>query len=198
MLFAVSDRQAEMVDIMPAYLSDVEPALGVLDLPFLMPEDWSKAAEVYDSIRDQAFNPIYDWWNSVEVMTYFFAPMRFHADFPVTSWDSLKGKKIRISGREASKMVAELGGVPVSVPAAEISETLKRGVIDGVVTTTPSAEVNTLRSSDDATLTSEESSPPERLRANDDHIYPQRAIKGLRNSRAARSATSAPFVWLVL
>lgn len=59
------------------------------------------------------------------------APGAFMTTKPVSSIEGLKGLKIRGGGNQ-SKIVSAMGAVPVSVPNADIYESLQRGVAQGM------------------------------------------------------------------
>lgn len=57
----------------------------------------------------------------------------------ISTIGDLSGRKIRTSTATVADLVGGLGGVPVTMPFAEITQALQRGVIDCVVTGTMSA-----------------------------------------------------------
>ena len=59
----------------------------------------------------------------------------------VAKLDAFKGKKIRCPGGPWTKMTEALGGVPVSVSAAESYMAIERGTIDGILQTWPAVPV---------------------------------------------------------
>jgi len=54
---------------------------------------------------------------------------------PLLGLDSFKGVKLRSSSRAAAKLVTALGGSPVNMPPAQITEAIAKGVVDGAVAT---------------------------------------------------------------
>jgi TRAP-type C4-dicarboxylate transport system substrate-binding protein len=54
---------------------------------------------------------------------------------PLLGLDSFKGVKLRSSSRAAAKLVTSLGGSPVNMPPAQITEAIAKGVVDGAVAT---------------------------------------------------------------
>lgn len=54
---------------------------------------------------------------------------------PVTSVDDLKGKKVRVTGGFAMRMISALGATAVALPASEIPAAMQQGVIDCAVGT---------------------------------------------------------------
>lgn len=45
----------------------------------------------------------------------------------------VKGLKIRVAGKVEAKVIQALGGLPVTLPSAELSQALQRGVVDGAL-----------------------------------------------------------------
>lgn len=62
---------------------------------------------------------------------------------PITSWDQIKGMKIRIGGGVQSELGKRMGITPVGAPAPKVYELMQQGVIDGVFM--PMGEQKTLR-----------------------------------------------------
>ncbi|MNI56312.1 C4-dicarboxylate-binding periplasmic protein precursor [compost metagenome] len=52
---------------------------------------------------------------------------------PITSVQDLKGRKVRVRGRNMSDMVKALGGSPMTLPFAEVVTAMQTGVIDCAV-----------------------------------------------------------------
>ena len=58
-----------------------------------------------------------------------------HTRKPVRKLEDLKGLKIRCPGGYVVKMVQALGAVPLVMPSTEVYDSLRKGVMDGVVAT---------------------------------------------------------------
>ena len=52
---------------------------------------------------------------------------------PVQTPEDIKGLRIRAPGKIEAKVIHALGGVPVTMPSAEVPQALQRGIIDGVL-----------------------------------------------------------------
>ncbi|MBV1790482.1 TRAP transporter substrate-binding protein [Marinobacterium sp. D7] len=83
---------------------------------------------VYDKHFKQA-----DEFAGLEVIGMFtHGPGYIHSKEPITAWDQIKGKKIRIGGGVQSVLGERMGITPVAAPAPKVYEMLQQGVIDGV------------------------------------------------------------------
>jgi TRAP-type transport system periplasmic protein len=66
--------------------------------------------------------------------SYATTPFVLHTSRPVTKIEDLKGLKIRTTGT-AARVIAALGGTPVTLPIGDTYDSLSRGVIDSTMTT---------------------------------------------------------------
>jgi TRAP-type C4-dicarboxylate transport system substrate-binding protein len=57
-------------------------------------------------------------------------PLAIHANQPIRLPADLKGKRVRVSGDQLTRVVEALGGAPVQVGGGQIAESLSRGVVD--------------------------------------------------------------------
>lgn len=125
---------ADIVWTAPSYSPGKFPRIEALEQPFLLP---------YGA---KASNPII--WNFYEkyakadfkdykvLAVHGDGGMGFHSNRqPITSMSDLNGMKLRASNRASSMLVESLGAVPVSMPPAQMTESLSKGVIDGVLYT---------------------------------------------------------------
>jgi len=51
----------------------------------------------------------------------------------INSIDDLKGRKIRTSGPHAGQAMKNMGGLPVSIPATQVAQSMQKGIVDGAV-----------------------------------------------------------------
>ncbi|SNC67564.1 TRAP-type C4-dicarboxylate transport system, substrate-binding protein [Marinobacter sp. es.048] len=70
-------------------------------------------------------------------------PGYIHSIEPITSFEQIKGKKIRIGGGVQSELGERMGVTPVSAPAPKVYQMMQQGVIDGAFL--PIGEQKTLR-----------------------------------------------------
>jgi TRAP-type C4-dicarboxylate transport system substrate-binding protein len=139
MLKVVQERSADIVECMSGYVGGVEPTLKIYGLPFIMPANPEEMFELYYATRDPILTPIFDRWNAVPLLVYFWPPQRFHADVEVTSWDSLQGKRLRGWSAETVEVINILNGLGQNIAWAEVPTALATGVVDGLITSTLSA-----------------------------------------------------------
>lgn len=57
------------------------------------------------------------------------------ASKPLLSVGDFKGIKLRSSSRGAAKLLSSIGGTPVNMPPAQITEAISKGVVDGAMAT---------------------------------------------------------------
>ena len=57
------------------------------------------------------------------------------ASKPILALDGFKGVKLRSPSRSAAKLLTALGGAPVNMPPAQITEAVSKGVVDGAMAT---------------------------------------------------------------
>ncbi|WP_432695046.1 TRAP transporter substrate-binding protein [Marinobacterium sp. YM272] len=83
-------------------------------------------------VYDQYFKDS-DEFVGLEVIGMFtHGPGYIHSKQPITSWDQIKGQKIRIGGGVQTDLGERMGITPVAAPAPKVYEMLQQGVIDGV------------------------------------------------------------------
>ncbi|MFC1955865.1 TRAP transporter substrate-binding protein DctP [Chloroflexota bacterium] len=135
MLKAVQNRDAEVVVAHSPYLVGVEPILALYSLPMFWPSTRLDDIDtIYSATRDDVVQPILDTWNA-ELLTYaVWPPVNLHAKVPVTSFDSLKGQRIRGMSPEDVELANVMGGIGVAVAWSECPTAMATGVIDGILT----------------------------------------------------------------
>ena len=57
-------------------------------------------------------------------------PLAIHGNQPIRLPADMKGKRVRVSGDQLTRVVEALGGAPVQVGGGQIAEALSRGVVD--------------------------------------------------------------------
>ena len=116
----------------PSYSTGRFPRTEALELPFTLPGDGLAASRaMWDYVQQYAMADFKDFkllaihsgGNSV-IST---------ASKPILSADDLKGLKLRSPSRFTSLFLSSLGGTPVNMPVAAVTEGISKGVIDGAM-----------------------------------------------------------------
>ena len=123
---------ADIVWTAPAYSAGKFPRIEAMELPFMLPAG------------AKASNPIiwqyYERYAKDDFKGY--KVLSIHGDGgmdihtrgkAVASLDDLKNLKLRASSRTAAKLVEALGATPVSMPPAQMTESISKGVVDGAL-----------------------------------------------------------------
>lgn len=128
----VKNGVADIVWTSPSYTTGRFPATEALELPFVLPAgglDGSRAMTEYcTKFCSQDYAPykllaIFSGTNLVMST----------ASKPILTVDGFKGVKLRSPSRSASKLLTALGGTPVSMPPAQMTEAISKGVVDGAM-----------------------------------------------------------------
>jgi TRAP-type C4-dicarboxylate transport system substrate-binding protein len=127
---------ADIVDVVPSYVSDKLPLTGVAELPGQTDSSCEGTKVMYALTRpgkllaEKDFAP-----QKVRVlMAATLAPYKIlTATDPVKSLDDMSGLKIRSSGGATDGTIRALGAVSVRLAGPEINESLRRGTIDGAM-----------------------------------------------------------------
>ena len=127
---AVAANVVELGDDL--FFSGNVPLGAVLRLPFLIggPENVEKAQAATHGDVNAAFAE-----QGVTALCGYVAPPQYvWGRDVIASMDDIKGKKIRVSSPEQAEFIKRIGGVPLTIPAAEVTTSLQRGVVDGILT----------------------------------------------------------------
>jgi TRAP-type C4-dicarboxylate transport system substrate-binding protein len=130
----VKNGVADIVMTSPSYSSGRFPYTEALEQPFTLPPGGlagSKAMWDYTQkfgAKDYAdFRLLAIFSGSGVIMST--------ASKPILGQDGFKGVKLRSPSRSAARLLAALGGAPVSMPPAQITEAVSKGVVDGAMAT---------------------------------------------------------------
>lgn len=137
-LQALRDKAFEIVCVPNYHVSAVEPGLGVLDLPMLIPGgNLALVREIYADFREGYFKDIWTEWGGHELFSIFWGGQQTYLKPGlgfIEDWDSLKGIRVRAPGPEMSDVLALLNATPVAIAWAEVYTALQTGLADGLVT----------------------------------------------------------------
>jgi len=128
----VQNGVADIVWTAPGYSPGRFPRVEVLELPFMLPYGamagnrliWQfyqeHAAEDFKGYKMLAL--FGDGGQDLHVRTR-----------PVSTLEDFRGLKIRASSRTAARTLEALGATPVSMPPAQMTESISKGVVDGAL-----------------------------------------------------------------
>lgn len=127
----VLDGVADLAWIIPSYSPGRFPDTEVLELPGIF-KSARESTLVAQRLRDR--NAFADYVDYYVVGLWGAPPYSIHTNFPVNSIADLKGKIIRVSGKNESAALRALGAVPVGMPITEVAEAISRGTVGGLAT----------------------------------------------------------------
>lgn len=135
-LRAVRDNEFQITGITGGFVTGVDPRLGVLDLPMLLPGgDYDTFLKVHDAFDDYLNKVFSEKWNSTILIHHNWGNMQFYMkDGFLKDWDSFKRKKVRVFSAELADLVTLLNGTPINVPWGEVYTSLATGLVDGLTT----------------------------------------------------------------
>lgn len=125
---------ADIVWTAPGYSAGKFPRVEALELPFVLPYGGRLGnAIIWDYFEQYA----QDDFKGFKVLALFGdGGMDVHTrNTPVRSLEDFKGLKLRASSRTAAKTLESLGATPVSMPPAQMTEAIAKGVVDGALAT---------------------------------------------------------------
>ena len=115
-----------------AFLGGFNPAISILDIPYLLPNDPAEAAALregpfgqalLDSFSSRGVVAIAEWPNGRKQMT---------SNKPITSLDDFAGQKFRVmDSRILISQFDALGASAIALPFGELYTALQTGVVDG-------------------------------------------------------------------
>jgi tripartite ATP-independent transporter DctP family solute receptor len=124
----------QMVDTAPATLSQYDPNMGILAMPFLFNDD-RKALAALDGKGGQMLSASLSQTGGFKLLAWQDNGPRniAMAKAPVRSLADLKGKKMRVIASEVTlSTYRALGANPVGMNLSEVPSALSSGVIDGL------------------------------------------------------------------
>lgn len=127
----VKDGVVDVVFAVPGFSAGRFPAVEAFELPFMMKDAQATSKALWDYV---ASNGQHEFDDVHPLALNVHGPGLFHMiGKPITTHADLKGMKVRAPTRQASNLVAALGGIPVGMPLPQAPEALSKGVIDGVM-----------------------------------------------------------------
>ncbi|MFP6851031.1 MAG: TRAP transporter substrate-binding protein [Pseudomonas sp.] len=125
---------ADIVWTAPGYSAGKFPRVEALELPFLLPYGGMAGNEIIWNYYEQYAQ---DDFKDYKVLALFGdGGMDVHTrNSPIKTLADFKGLKLRASGRTIARTIESLGATPVSMPPAQMTEAISKGVVDGAVAT---------------------------------------------------------------
>lgn len=126
------DGVADIVWTSPAYTPGRFPVTEALEMPFAVPPDGLRGSRMMwdfylkhgqQDFKDLHMLGLFSGMNTLIVTT----------SKPVYKLEDLKGLRLRSPSRLGAKMLQALGAAPVGLPAAQLTDAVTKGVIDGVL-----------------------------------------------------------------
>lgn len=140
-LDAVSNGSIQMAGCMVTAISSYLQAGGLTSVPFLVTD-----VESYETVMD-ILNPYVDEelssYGVFNALNLFYPTQDIYGSGATpSSYKDLQGLKLRTSGAEQAKFWQNVGLLPSSIDASEVSSALNTNVINGVTTATMAVEMN--------------------------------------------------------
>lgn len=123
---------ADIVWTAPAYSAGKFPRVEALELPFVLPYGGKAGNAIIWNFYEQYAKE--DFKGYKVLVVHGDGGMSLHTrGKAVETLADLKGLKLRASSRTAAKTVESLGATPVSMPPAQMTEAISKGVVDGAL-----------------------------------------------------------------
>lgn len=130
----VRNGVADIVWTGPSYSPGKFPRVEALELPFVLPYGGAAGnAIVWDYYERYAHD---DFKGYKVLVVHGDGGMVPHTrGTPVRTLEDLRGLKLRASSRATASIIESLGATPVSMPPAQMTEAISKGVVDGALAT---------------------------------------------------------------
>lgn len=120
---------ADVVWTGPGYSAGRFPAIEAFELPFMVTDATASSKALWKYFQQHAQKEFADY--KVLALHTDGGQAIHTAGKEVTDLKSLSGLKLRTSTRVGAKTLQALGGVPVAMPPAQVTESIAKGVVDG-------------------------------------------------------------------
>lgn len=127
----VEDGVADMAQVVASYTSGRFPEMSLFELPFLAKDNLEGSLAAWRMFEAGHLSG----YENLHMLGFLESgPYGLHSTFPITSLESVAGKKLRAAGPVQGAIVEALGGVPVgNITAPQIAESISRGLLDGTL-----------------------------------------------------------------
>lgn len=127
----VRNGVADVVWTAPGYSPGRFPAIEALELPFVITDATSGSRAAWTFYQTHARKEFEAY--KVLAMSVDGGVAIHTAKNPVAALADFKGLKLRASNRLGSQTLVALGGIPVAMPPAQMTEAISKGVVDGAM-----------------------------------------------------------------
>lgn len=138
LLKAVRDGVVPVSDMLTSGVAGDEPLFGVVTLPFLV-QNFEEGKLLNDIARPYFDQVAEEKWNQKILYIAPWPAAGFWTKDEVKSLEDMKGLKMRTYDENGALVVEAAGGTPYPLPFSEVYSSLATGVIDSVLTSTPTA-----------------------------------------------------------
>lgn len=123
---------ADIVWTAPAYSAGKFPRIEAMELPFMLPPGARASNPIIWQYYEQFARDDFKGYKVLSV--HGDGGMDIHTRGKgVATLEDLKNLKLRASSRTAARLVEALGATPVSMPPAQMTESISKGVVDGAL-----------------------------------------------------------------
>ncbi|MFQ3621741.1 MAG: TRAP transporter substrate-binding protein [Spirochaetales bacterium] len=137
LLKVVRDGLVPISDMLTSGVAGDEPLLGVVTLPFLIQS--FEEGKLLNDIARPYFDKVAEKWNQKILYIAPWPAAGFWTKKEIRSVTDMKGIKMRTYDKNGALVVQAVGGTPYPLPFSEVYSALATGVIDSVLTSTPTA-----------------------------------------------------------
>ncbi len=138
LLKVVRDGLVQVSDMVFSIVAGDEPVFSVTTLPFLV-RGFKEARLLMDIGRPYFEEITQKKWNQKILYTAPWPPAGLWTKKPVRCVADMKGLKTRTYDKNGALVVKAVGGTPYALPFSEVYSALATGLIDSVITSTPTA-----------------------------------------------------------
>lgn len=138
LLRVVKDNLVPMSDMLTSGVAGDEPIFGIVTLPFLIQN--FEEGKILNDIARPYFDEIAETkWNQKILYVSPWPAAGIWSKNEITSLEDLNGLKTRTYDENGALVMEAVGATPYALPFSEVYSSLATGVIDSVLTSTPTA-----------------------------------------------------------
>ncbi|MFD2132471.1 TRAP transporter substrate-binding protein [Pseudogracilibacillus auburnensis] len=138
LLTAVRDNAVPVSDMLVSGVAGDEPLFEIVTLPFLV-QNFDEGKLLNEIARPYFDQVAEEKWNQKILYVTPWPAAGFWTKDKVESVEDMKGLKMRTYDKNGALVVEAGGGTPHPLPFSEVYSSLSTGVIDSVLTSTPTA-----------------------------------------------------------